>query len=228
LAARSESLTQSEADLVARSEALDAARVAFRAEQELRSAETATRPNVVELLRERGIRGVDEAQRAIGALAFGHVLGPLVKHLAVLDEAGFRQVLADKLVLVGGEVPDGLSVPGVSVSPDRADLPGADVLGRAVGKLAEQWLLFGFRTVTLAGVPPRWHGLLRSLVDKRVTIHFVPPPSGPPEALGPSEAWFAWGPPPTDAAVDRAFWVPADGNLVSWILRATAALAGAP
>ncbi|MEO0604866.1 MAG: hypothetical protein AAF211_25765, partial [Myxococcota bacterium] len=186
-------------ELASAVEAFEQARAAFVTEQQLRT-EVATKPNVVELLRERGLRGLDEAQRALGALASGHALGPLVKDLAVTDEEGFRKALAERLILVGGDLPEGLTVPGVSVSPDRADLPGADVLARTAKRLSEQWMLFGFRSVTIAGMPPRWHGLVRALVDSRVTLVFVPPPTSAPERLGPAEAWFAWGAPLTDRA----------------------------
>ena len=204
-------------------EVFEAARATFVAEQQLR-AEISTKPNMIDLLRERGLRGLDEVQRALAALARGHVLGPLVKDLAVADEEGFRRLLSDRLVLVGGEIPEGLAVPAVSVSPDRGELPGADVLARTSKKLAEQWLLFGYRTVVLAGVPLRWHGLLRVLLDPRVTLSFVAA-LVPPERLGPSEAWFGWSPPLTDQDVDRAFWIPADGSLLLWLQRATDALA---
>ncbi|MEM6931169.1 MAG: hypothetical protein AAF602_29835 [Myxococcota bacterium] len=206
-------------------ESFGQARAAFVAEQQLR-AEVATKPNVGELLRERGLRGLDEAQRALGALAQGHALGALVKELAVTDEDGFRKVLAERLVLVGGELPEGLNVPGVSVSPDRADLPGAQVLARTSKKLSEQWMLFGFRSVTIAGMPPRWHGLVRALVDSRVTLVFVPPPTSLPDRLGPAEAWFAWGAPLTDDTRERAYWIPSEGSLVLWLQRATTALTG--
>ncbi|MEN0063534.1 MAG: hypothetical protein AAGA48_15395 [Myxococcota bacterium] len=224
-----ESVDQREALLVSEQTAFEEARKAFVAEQQLRAeVAAATTANVVELFRERGIRGMDEVQRALGALANGHVLGPFVRELAVQGDEAFRQLLAERLVLVGGEIPEGLTGPAVSVAPDRADVPGAAVVRKSVGKLGEQWLLHGFRSVTIAGMPPKWHGIVRAMVDPRVTLSFAPSSPGLPERLGPSEAWFVWGGPHCDEVPSRVFFVPADEDLVLWFQRATRALMTSP
>ncbi len=226
LEAMSNAMDAREVELSRAREAFESARATFVAEQQLR-VQAASKSNVVAVLRERGLRGLDEAQRALGALANAHALGPIVKDLAVADEEALRKLLDDRLVLVGGDIPEGLALPAISVSPDRADLPGAETLAKAAGKLSEQLLLCGFRAVTIAGMPPRWHGLVRALVDRRVALTFVPPPSEGPNPPGPSEAWLAWGAPQAEDAT-RTYWIPADGSLLLWLQRATTALAANP
>lgn len=221
-------LDERQASLTVEAEALTAARATFVAEARIRAA-VAAPPTLMELFRERGVSGTDEAERALAALAGGHALGHLVKEFTVGDAEAFRRVLADRLVLVGGPVPDGLGIPGVSVAPERAELAGAPALDRAGARLSEQWMLFGFRAVTLVGVPPRWHSLVRSLVDARVSLSFVPPHSPLPERVGSSEAWFVWGTTPDDQTrPDRVHYIVSDGDLVRWFERVTRELADRP
>ena len=45
-------------------------------------------------------------------------------------------------------------------------------------------MLCGFRQVRVVGAAPRWHGLLRSVIDARVDLHFSP--GGPRDAAAAS------------------------------------------
>jgi hypothetical protein len=128
--------------------------------------------SVLALMEERGLRGQDEAERAIGALAGAHALGKLLGTLVPGDPVAFTRLLQERLVLVGGPIPEGLGVPAVTVSPERADLPGGERLGRTVGRIGELLLLNGLRRVLLVAVPPRWHALLREGMDRRVELLF--------------------------------------------------------
>lgn len=155
-----EALSAEQAELVAAKEALG------------NVLEKAQRGSLLGLFEERGLRGIDEAERALGALAGGHAFGRLLPLLVPIDPHQVRRTLADRLVLVGGAVPEGLGVPAVVVSDDRADVPSPERLQKALARLGERLLLHGRRRVVLVGVPPRWHGLLRGGIDRRVEVVF--------------------------------------------------------
>lgn len=174
-----EALAIEQAELLAAKEALGTA------------LDNAQRGSLLGLLEERGLRGIDEAERALGALAGAHAFGRLLSSLVPLDPQQVRRTLADRLVLVSGIVPEGLGVPAVVVSDDRADLPSPDRLQKALARLGERLLLHGRRRVVLVGVPPRWHGVLRAGIDRRVEVVFR---AGPADgASDPTEV--SWEPP---------------------------------
>ncbi|MEQ1503089.1 MAG: hypothetical protein ABMB14_12705, partial [Myxococcota bacterium] len=95
---------------------LGAAKAAFEAAQA-----AGAEGSLLALLEERGLRGVDEAERAIAALAAHHAVGRWLGLLVPTDPAAVRRGLAERLVLVAGPVPDGFGVPAVTVSEDRAE-----------------------------------------------------------------------------------------------------------
>ncbi len=130
--------------------------------------------SVLDLLEERGLRGLDEAERAIATLAGSHALGRLLRSLRPTDPAALRRLLADQLVLVGGPVPEGLEVPAVTVSDDRADIPSAERLARLTARVGEQLMLCGFRRALLVNVQPRWQPVVRAGLDRRLEITFRP------------------------------------------------------
>lgn len=129
-------------------------------------------PTVHDLLEERGLRGLDESERALAALAGARLLGRLLDQLRCEDPEALRRLLVDRIVLVGGPIPENIGSPVVTVSPDRADLPALEVISRALARIGEQLLLNGGRRVLLVGVSPRWHGIIRDGVDRRVELAF--------------------------------------------------------
>ena len=136
---------------------------------------------VSELLRERGLRGPDENDRAMEALAGARQLAAVLVEARLGPEASVRLRKAlEGMLLLDGSPPDELSVPAVAVSPERADAPGAETLGRLCGKLGEQLLLSGFRRLRFVGVGPRWHEPVRARLDRRIEVDFRP--GGPRDA----------------------------------------------
>lgn len=129
-------------------------------------------PTVLQLLEERGLRGADEAERAVHALTGGRLFGRVLTGLRVEDPDALRRLLGERLVLAGGPAPENAGYPVVTVSPDRADLPALDVVARCLGKIGERLLLNGWRRVMVVGVAPRWHALMRDGVDRRVELSF--------------------------------------------------------
>jgi hypothetical protein len=101
------------------------------------------------------------------------------------------------LVLLGGPVPEGFGHPAVTVSSERADLPGAEALQRSLRKIGELSLLNGFRRVLVVGVAPRWQGLLREGIDRRIDLVFRAP--GAVDDAGRIDSAVAWVA-PTDPA----------------------------
>lgn len=176
--AEREALEAERTALASAREAFEAERAAFLAEREGDGAQQAAGPqgdlgpSLLALLEERGLRGVDEAERAMASLAAGHALGRHLANLLSTDPKGLRRVLSERLVLFGGAVPEGVTVPAVTVSEDRADLPGAERLHRTLDRLGETLMLNGYRRVMVVGVPPRWHTVLRDGVDPRVDLTF--------------------------------------------------------
>lgn len=133
------------------------------------------------LLRERGLRGPDENDRALEALAGARQLAAVLVEARLGPQAavGLRKALGGMLLL-DGSPPEELSVAAVAVSPERADAPGAETLSRLCGKLGEQLLLSGFRRLRFVGVGPRWHEPVRARLDRRIEVDFRP--GGPRDA----------------------------------------------
>ena len=127
------------------------------------------------MLHERGLRGMDECERAIAALARRRQLRPILELLRCDRPDRVRDVLDQRLVLVGGAIPDALpdTLAAVSVAPDRADVPGERDLSRALARFGEILMLHGLRRLTVLGGRPAWHKTLREGLDPRVELRFV-------------------------------------------------------
>ena len=181
-------------------EAQQASLVAARA-AEPRVADTVA---LADVLRERGLRGSDEAHRAIAELAAARRLdGWLDARLSRGDAERVRKSLAE-IVLVGGARPEGVTGPVVTVAPDRADAPGHDELAAGLGRLGEALMLLGRRRIRVVGLPPRWHVAVRERLDRRVDVQFLATSAG---AVDGDVDWV-WllgevGAAPADARVTR-------------------------
>jgi hypothetical protein len=158
-------------DVEARAGDLEQTRVAI---QEAKRLEDSLNVGLAEVLEDRGLRGADEFERALGALSQARRMRELVPLLTVRDRVATLEVLREVLVLVGGDVPDGLprGRGGVQVAPDREELPGWESLRRDLGRVGELLLLNGLRRVVVVGGHPTWQRLLREGVDARVDLRF--------------------------------------------------------
>lgn len=219
---------EARAGLAREREAVDSAAREAEAAHERRLAGM-ERTSLLALLEERGLRGTDEAERALAALASHHELGRLLATWVPADPDGVRRVLSERLLLVGGTIPDALAgAPAVVVGPDRADVPGADRLARALARLGEQLLLNGLRRVFFAGVPPRWHAALREGLDRRIELAFRPAGAHLDE-VGRADLVVSWNTPAPESAeppAARARTVEVHGaGLGDLVERLTAALA---
>lgn len=212
-------LEQAQRELTAARDQVEAIRVELEQERvaldEARSAGVPGAVSFSELLEERGLRGSDEQQRALGVLAAGRHLGAVLPDLRVLDAARARRILDDRLVLVAGEVPASLhGVAAVTVAPDRAELPDARELSRLLGEVSEQLLLNGLRRLVVVNAAPRWQKTIREGLDRRVEVSFRPLPAPYAEpGLGRSDAVVLWRAELPDA--QRRAWAEAAGRLVS-------------
>jgi hypothetical protein len=169
LAEREALLAEREAALAEREGALAEREEALRA----REAGWTLEGSLLALLEERGLRGLDEAERAVAALAGVHAFGRVLGHLVPADPEWVRRLLADRLVLAGPGTGD-LGLPTVTVSEDRADVPGGDRLARALRAIGDNALLEGRRRILFTGIPPRWQPLVRAGLDRRVEAAFRP------------------------------------------------------
>lgn len=163
------------------SRALHAEREALDAERAL-LGQQATRLRAQEftglqtLLEERGLRGSDEFERAIVALAQARALRDVLWSFQVDSPDTLRRVLAEKLLLTDGAPPEAVlrTTAAVSVAPERAELPSGPALARQVAAFGEQMLINGLRRPVLVGGRPIWHRLLKEGVDARVELRLVP------------------------------------------------------
>lgn len=169
LAEREGALAQREAALAEREAQLGTR----EAQQEEREAGFSMQGSLLSLLEERGLRGLDEAERAVAALAGVHAFGRILAQLVPADPAWVRRLLAERLVLVGPGT-EGLGPPMVTVSEDRADLPGGERLARAIRAIGDNAMLEGRRRILFTGIPPRWQPLVDSGLDRRVEATFRP------------------------------------------------------
>ncbi len=182
LRAEREALRAEREALRAEREALVAAREALAAEREALAAERARlealeRPGVTplqEVLEERGLKGADESERAIRALAESRRVAEILPYLRVEDAAGLHRYLSDVLVLVDGKPPEGVRGALVAVAPERSEVPGAAEWRRLTSRVSEALLLNGARRVLIVGGPIRMHRLLADAFDPRIEVRFRP------------------------------------------------------
>lgn len=162
--------------------------------QEARVAPASGAVSISELLEARGIRGSDEQQRALAALASGRHLGAILPDLRLADAGRVRRILDDRIVLVAGEAPASLQgVAAITVAPERAELPDAREIERLLTEIGEQLLLNGLRRLVIVNAAPRWQRLIREGLDRRVEAAFrpVPGPDSDP-ALSRVDAVVLW------------------------------------
>jgi hypothetical protein len=170
------------------------------------------------MLHKRGLRGMDECERALAALAGRRQLRPIIELLRCDRPDRVMSILEQRLVLVGGTVPAGLpeSLAAVCVASERADVPGEQDLSRGLARFGELLMLHGLRRVTVVGGRPAWNKTLREGLDPRVALRFLSNASdidatGP---LAPNDLCVAWGlkePVPPDKA-GRGVLVHIDGD----------------
>lgn len=155
--------------------------------------------SVEALLDARGLRGADEYERAIEALAGGRHLRDLLWTLRVDEPAAFERLLRERLLLVDGELPASITrgAAVVTVAPARAEVPSASALAKRANQLSERLLLHGMRRLRVLGGQPRWQRYLADALDTRIEVRTAP-------AVGTRTA---------DAAMDDVTW--ADG-IVLW------------
>lgn len=165
------------AALDALSAALEVERAALAAERDaltsqVSRARAAGGVALVDLLEDRGLRGLDEQERAIGALAQSRVLRDALWSLRVEQPEGLRKLLSERLVLVDGPPPESVSRAHatVSVAAERAEIPAASALQRLLAQLGERLLLAGLRRFVVVGGKAVWHRLLKDHLDPRVEL----------------------------------------------------------
>ncbi len=157
-------------------EALDEERAAFEALRATVDAAPAL-PTLVQLLEARGLRGMDEVERALAALAGPRSLRDVLWCLQVTSADVVQRVLQERLVLVAGAPPPALgrTLAAVRVSADRAEVPDAAELQQYMERLGEQFLLNGIRRVLVVGGRALSQRMLRDGIDSRVELRFQPP-----------------------------------------------------
>jgi len=192
-------LEQQLADVETRSEALEERRSAILEAEERAKVAGFQSASLTEVLEDRGLRGVDEFERSLGALAQAWRLRELLPFLVTQNRVAMLEALRESLVLVGGDVPEALprGRAGVQVAPDRGELPGWESLRRDMGRVGELLLLNGLCRVVVVGGHPTWQRLLREGVDDRVDLRFQQAaPRAGEEAesdLGRIDAVVFWG-----------------------------------
>lgn len=174
LAAQQEALRELQASLERERAGLDAERHALD-DLRTRSAASAS-VGLEDLLEARGLRGMDEYERAIVALATQRVLRDVLWSFRVDAPDHLRRLLEDRVVLVAGQAPEaatrGAAI--VAVAPERAEVPDAVTHDKRLARLGEQLLLRGWRRLLLIGGRPRWQRLLRHGLDARIEVRVAP------------------------------------------------------
>jgi hypothetical protein len=138
------------------------------------------------LLEARGLRGRDEGERAVSALAKNHVLRDLLPHLRVSNADAVEALLRRHLVLVEVASEDHGDGAYVVVAPGRAEIPRQSELRSLIRRVGESFLLNGLRRVVMVNVPPRWQRILTEGLDSRLEVRFRPgaSPRGRTDAEG--------------------------------------------
>ena len=165
LDARRRDLDERRADMEQKQATYEAEREALR---------TASPASLAGLLGARGLKGFDEQERALAALASGRQLGPVLTTLIASDPARMARLLQEKLVLVDTEVGEGFpGLVSVAVSSDRAEVPRPSVIASDLDWIGAQMLLCGLKRLLIIGGEPRWQGVIRSGFDPRIGLTFA-------------------------------------------------------
>jgi hypothetical protein len=132
--------------------------------------------DLLELLRQRGLRGNDEPRLAIAALAGARQIDDLLPLLVPRDPAQVAARLEEDLSLSCG---DDLCLPAtgrawLQVAPDRCEVCGGSDVARLARRFLEACLGMGFLKVAIVGGSPRYHRTLqRLLVHDRVRVRLL-------------------------------------------------------
>ena len=146
-----------------------------RLEAERTALHAAPPESLAGLLGARGLRGFDEQERALAALASARQLGSVLPSLIASDPVRMARILQDKLVLVDTEIGEGFpGLVAVAVSSDRAEVPSPAAIATDLDWIGAQLLLCGLKRVLIVGGEPRWQGVIREAVDDRVSLIFTP------------------------------------------------------
>lgn len=162
-----------ERDDVARQLAVErAAREADAAQATSRQAQH----RLLDLFQERGVRGRDEAERALAGLAAGRILHDHLGELEVASPERWRALLQQRIVLTAGDASEILpsTVVGVTVARERAELGSSADIQRAVRRAGELLMLNGLRRVLVIGGRPLWLRLFFEGIDSRLELRTVP------------------------------------------------------
>ncbi len=144
---------------------------------------SSTGTTLADLLTNRGLRGLDECERAVGALASARLLGDLLVRLKVDDADLVERFLRDRLVLVAGDAPVGIGAAAVTVAPERAEVADGAAAMKAIARIGDSLMMAGLRRVLFVGGRPAWHKLLRAHLDARLEVKLLPgSPRGRAEA----------------------------------------------
>ncbi len=180
LSARERSLEAQQRSLQELQDALDRERDALTAERaalasQLGRASAERARGLEDLLEARGLRGADEFERALVALAQGRHLREVLWTLKVDSAGQLERLLTDRLALVGTDPPESVlrSAAAVAVAPERTEVPDAAALVKAVRQVSDRLMLNGFRRVAVVGGRPLWQRLIREYLDARVEARFV-------------------------------------------------------
>lgn len=185
-----------------------------REREELARDRGVTRPvigagaSLADLLTNRGLRGLDECERAVGALASARLLGDLLVRFKVDDTELVERFLRDRLVLVAGDAPVGIGAAAVTVAPERAEVADGAAAMKAIARIGESLMMAGLRRVLFVGGRPAWHKLLRAHLDARLEVKLLPgTPRGRAEAeqdVLRTDVVALWGV-PADAAAREVY-----------------------
>lgn len=162
-----------------RQRALDARKTELEREQadlevERETLHAASPESLAGILSARGLRGFDEQERALAALATRRALGTVLTTLIASDPQRMARILRDKLVLVDGDIGSGFpGLVAVAVSSDRAEVPSPVALAKQLDWIGEQLLLNGLKRLLIIGGSPRWQGLIRAGIDDRIDVVFT-------------------------------------------------------
>lgn len=161
-----------------RRDSLDALQEALQEERRILSADreavrASSTASLVSLLEARGLRGIDEFERAIVGLARARRLQEVLLTLGTDQPRQVRRLLDDHVLLTGPHPPEALQARSdalVCVGSERAEVPDASDLARLGERLSDALLLSGLQALRVVGGRPILFRLLQDALDPRVSI----------------------------------------------------------
>ena len=126
-------------------------------------------PQLVDVLSQRGIEGIDEASFLIRGLLASRQLDGLLSVLQAEDPAALLDWLDDRVALLCTEhskmLPPGRA--GLTVPAKRCEVCGGAEVRHAIRSFIDSLLVNGMTRVSIIGGSPRGHRLIRQLVQHR-------------------------------------------------------------